>query len=103
MPPVLSVVIGTLLLLIFRVLMGQFAFSVLAGFLVGYAFYLLVHYSVHIFRAPNNFFKFLWVNHAIHHYSEDDIMFGVSTPIWDYVFGTLPKKEQKKRSLEVSA
>lgn len=103
MPPVLSVVIGTILLVIFRVLLGQFAFSVLAGFLVGYAFYLLVHYSVHIFRAPNNFFKFLWVNHAIHHYSEDDIMFGVSTPIWDYVFGTLPKKEQKKRSLEVSA
>ncbi len=102
MPPAASVLAATILLLIFRVALGQYAFAFLAGFMVGYALYLLVHYSVHIFRMPNNFLKALWVNHSIHHYSPDEIMFGVSSPLWDYVFGTLPKKE-KKKGVEVKA
>lgn len=103
MPPVPAILAATLLLIIFRTILGQYAFSFLAGFMVGYAFYLLIHYSVHIFRAPNNIFKGLWVNHAIHHYSEDEILFGVSSPLWDYVFGTTPKNEKKKTSVEVKA
>jgi sterol desaturase/sphingolipid hydroxylase (fatty acid hydroxylase superfamily) len=102
MPPFLSVIIATILLLIFKLLLDKYSFSFLAGFLVGYAFYLLVHYSVHIFRMPNNFLKALWVNHSIHHYSPEDAMFGVSSPIWDYVFGTVPKKKGTS-SIEVKA
>lgn len=101
MPPVLSVIIGTMLLGLFRLLLGDFAFSFLAGFMVGYALYLLIHYSVHIFKMPGNTFKALWVNHAIHHYSEDEVMFGVTSPLWDYVFGTVPRKE-KKREVKVN-
>ncbi len=93
MPPVLSVIVGTLLLIIFRIILDKYSFATLAGFLTGYAFYLLIHYAVHIFRAPNNAFKALWTNHAIHHYQNSDILFGVSSPIWDYVFGTLPEKK----------
>lgn len=100
MPPAASILIGTLLLVLFRLLLGDAAFAFLAGFMVGYALYLLVHYSVHIFRAPKNALKVLWVNHAIHHYSPEEISFGVSSPLWDHVFGTLPKKE-RKRSVEV--
>ncbi len=102
MPPVLSVVIGTVLLGIFRLLLGQYAFSFLAGFMVGYALYLTIHYSVHIFKMPKNFLKVLWINHAIHHYSKDDVMFGVSSPLWDYVFGTVPN-QQKRKALRVGA
>ncbi len=101
MPPALSVLIGTLLLGVFRLILGDYGFSFLAGFMVGYAMYLLVHYSVHIFKMPGNFFKALWVNHAIHHYSEDEVMFGVSSPLWDYIFGTVPRKE-KKREVQVN-
>lgn len=101
MPPAFSVVIGTVLLGLFRLVLGDFGFSFLAGFMVGYALYLLVHYSVHIFRMPSNRFKALWVNHAIHHYSEDEVMFGVSSPLWDYVFGSVPRKE-KKREVQVN-
>jgi len=103
MPPVLALLVATLLLVLFRTLMGHFAFAFLAGFMVGYAFYLLIHYCVHIFRAPNNFMKALWVNHAIHHYSEDEVLFGVSSPLWDYVFGTTAKQEKKKNSVEIKA
>lgn len=91
MPPIMSIVIGTVLLFILKLFLGKYAFSFLAGFMVGYACYLIVHYIVHIFRAPNNFFKALWTNHAIHHYQNDEIMFGVSSPLWDYIYGSLPE------------
>lgn len=103
MPPLMSIAIGTILLLLFKLLLDQYSFSFLSGFMVGYACYLLVHYSVHIFRAPNNFLKSLWTNHAIHHYGEANILFGVSSPIWDYVFGTLPEKRTGKGQVEVKA
>jgi 4-hydroxysphinganine ceramide fatty acyl 2-hydroxylase len=61
-----------------------------------YALYLIIHYSIHIFRMPTNAFKVLWVNHAIHHYSEEGAMFGVTSPLWDHIFGTVPKKEQRR-------
>lgn len=103
MPPLMSVIVGTLLLILFKLVLDQYSFSFLAGFLVGYASYLLVHYSVHIFRPPDNAFKALWTNHAIHHYGDEHILFGVSSPIWDYVFGTLPDKSVKKGKMQVKA
>ncbi len=102
LPPLLSVVVGTLLLVIFELILDKYSFSFLAGFMVGYAFYLLVHFSVHIFRAPNNFLKTLWTNHAIHHYGDNTVLFGVSSPIWDHVFGTLPSNKAK-RGVQVKA
>lgn len=99
MPPWLTALIATLLLLIFKLIMGQFSFAFLAGFFTGYALYLMIHYTVHIFPMPKNRFRVFWVNHAIHHYSEEDIMFGVSNPLWDYIFGTYPSKEVKQKIL----
>ncbi|MBS1950483.1 MAG: Fatty acid hydroxylase family (carotene hydroxylase/sterol desaturase) [Cytophagales bacterium] len=95
MPPVLSLTIATLLLFIFRLILGDLVFSFLPGFIVGYALYLLIHYMIHAFQPPKNFFKLLWVNHSIHHYKTDEeVIFGVSSPLWDYVFGTMPKKKK---------
>lgn len=102
MPPILAVIIATSLLFLFELVLGQYSFSYLAGFVVGYAMYLVVHYTVHMYPPPKNFLKALWVNHALHHYSEDDILFGVSQPLWDYVFGTMPKSAiDKKRGVEI--
>jgi len=89
MPPLLSITIATILLLIFRVLLGDLVFSFLPGFLVGYALYLAIHYMVHAYPPPKNFLKALWINHGIHHYKDGDIIFGVSSPLWDYIFGTM--------------
>jgi sterol desaturase/sphingolipid hydroxylase (fatty acid hydroxylase superfamily) len=93
MPPLLSVTIATILLLLFRVVMGDFAFAFLPGFLVGYSGYLSVHYMVHAFQPPKNFFKVLWVNHGVHHYKDGEIVFGVSSPLWDYIYGTMREKD----------
>lgn len=93
MPPFVSAAYAAISYLLFNLILGDFSFYFLPGFLVGYASYLGVHYIVHAFNPPKNFLKILWVNHAIHHYKDPDIAFGVSTPIWDIIFGTMPKKD----------
>jgi hypothetical protein len=57
MPPLLSITIATVLLLLFKVIMGDFVFAFLPGFLVGYASYLSVHYLVHAYALPKIFLK----------------------------------------------
>ncbi len=89
MPPVLSITISTILLFIFRLILGDLVFSFLPGFLVGYAGYLSVHYMVHAFQPPKNFLKALWINHGTHHYKDGEVVFGVSSPLWDYIYRTM--------------
>lgn len=97
MPPVLSLIVSTVLFIIYRVVLGDYVFGFLAGFLIGYAGYLAVHYSVHAFKVPSNFLKVLWHHHSIHHYREPDRAFGVSSPLWDHIFRTMPRKNPRGR------
>lgn len=92
MPPLLSITVATILLLVFRVIMGDLTFSFLPGFLVGYSSYLAVHYLVHAYPPPKNIFRALWINHGVHHYKDGEIIFGVSSPLWDYIYGTMRNK-----------
>ena len=95
MPPLLSVTIATLLLFLFRLIMGDLAFSFLPGFLMMYSYYLTVHYLVHAYQPPKNFLRWLWLNHSIHHYKDGECVFGVTSPLWDYVYGTMEPKLRK--------
>lgn len=91
MPPLASLTIATTLLFLFRLVMADYVFAFLPGFLTGYAGYLFVHYIVHAFRVPKNAFKILWVHHGIHHYKDQKRAFGVSSPLWDVIFRTMPR------------
>lgn len=97
MPPVLSLIIATVLFILYRAVLGDLVFGFLSGFLIGYAGYLAIHYSVHAFRVPDNFLKILWHHHSIHHYRESDRAFGVSSPFWDMVFNTMPREAPVQR------
>jgi len=101
MPPVLSLIVVTVLFIIYRAVLGDYVFGFLAGFLIGYSAYLAVHYSVHAFKVPNNFLKVLWQHHSIHHYRESDRAFGVSSPLWDHIFRTMPRKTKASRKTAV--
>lgn len=92
MPPVAAMMILTVLFFAFRLIMGIYVFTFLPGFVIGYAFYLFVHYSIHAFKPPKNRLNTLWINHSIHHYKDDTVAFGVSSPMWDYVFRTMPER-----------
>lgn len=94
MPPFVSAAYVLIFYAVFNLIMGDFTLYFLPGFLFGYSAYLGVHYIVHAYQPPKNFLKILWVNHAVHHYKDPDVAFGVSSPLWDYILGTMPKKEK---------
>lgn len=95
MPPVPGILIISVLFLLFYLILERYTFTFLAGLLNGYLLYTLIHYSVHMYRPPK-YFKKLWVHHAMHHYRYHDKAYGVSSPLWDIVFGTMPPRDVKK-------
>lgn len=95
MPPILAVLVASTFFGIFFLLMGEAAYAFFPGFIWGYAGYLTVHYCVHAYPPPKNFMKALWINHSVHHYKDGEVVFGVSSPLWDYVFGTMEVRKVK--------
>ncbi len=92
MPLLASIVVALILYLIIYLIIGDKVYGFLPGVMMGYSTYLLIHYSIHSYPPPKNFLKILWVHHSMHHYKEGDHAFGVSSPFWDYIFGSMPKK-----------
>jgi len=92
MPIPVSMALCVTLFSLFWLMMSESTYGFLPGVLSGYATYLFVHYIVHAYAPPTGFFNSLWVNHAIHHYKDDTVVYGVSSQLWDYIFGTMPKK-----------
>ncbi|MDO9554259.1 sterol desaturase family protein [Rhodonellum sp.] len=93
----LSVAIGVSSIVFFFLwaLLGQYAWFFFPGFILGYAFYLFVHYLIHTRRPPKGAFEILWKNHYIHHYRDANKAFGVTTPFWDHVFRTMPENPNR--------
>jgi sterol desaturase/sphingolipid hydroxylase (fatty acid hydroxylase superfamily) len=91
MPPLLAMVYIVGLYFLFRFLLGDMVYAFLPGILIGYGTYLFVHYAVHAYQPPKNFLKVLWIHHGIHHYKDPNRAYGVSSPLWDYIFRTMPR------------
>lgn len=94
LPVIPSLTIAAIFFGIFYLIMGKYAFVFGPGFLIGYCAYMTVHYTVHKVAPPKRF-NFWWTFHNIHHYQQHDRAFGVTSPIWDIVFGTMPEKGRK--------
>jgi hypothetical protein len=86
-PLVVSLPIAAVLLAV-ALLTSASAFPLLAGFTLGYLGYDLIHYRVHTCEARSGVFKWLRLYHFQHHFAVPDRQFGVSTPVWDYIFRT---------------
>ena len=89
MPVTVSATLAWLLFLLFRWTLGDAGFAFTAGFVIGYLFYDMMHYSIHHFETPKNKFgQLIWRHHLAHHFLDACNGYGVSTPFWDYAFGT---------------
>mgnify|MGYP001564135134 CR=1 FL=1 len=60
-----------------------------AFFLIGYLCYDYIHFAVHHFKPMTPVGRYLKQVHMIHHFVNPKSHWGVSSPLWDYVFGTL--------------
>lgn len=97
LPPLMSLAVAAMFIGLFRLLMGQYGYAFGAGFMTGYATYLLAHYAIHVYNPPKNLLGSIWKHHNLHHFVGDTGAFGVSSPLWDHVFGTMPEDPRKKR------
>jgi dihydroceramide fatty acyl 2-hydroxylase len=97
MPPILSIPLALLFFTLFQVVVGTaigaplWVAPLFAGFVTGYISYDMLHYAEHHLSMKWGFLKFVKRYHLLHHYKTPEHRFGVSSPLWDYIFGTRPK------------
>jgi sterol desaturase/sphingolipid hydroxylase (fatty acid hydroxylase superfamily) len=91
MPPSISVPLAFLFYGLFLLIFGHLASSVFAGLVFGYVCYDMLHYATHHFPMKRGLWLWLKHYHLRHHYKDDDAGFGISSPLWDYVFRTTRK------------
>ena len=97
MPLGASIPMSVVFYILFRVIAGPlYGDPFFVGFGLGYLAYDGGHFAVHHFRMSGRIGKWLKRYHMIHHHTGVDARYGVSSPLWDYVFGTTGA-EQKQR------
>lgn len=95
MPPAVSIPLALLFYTLFRALLGDaHIWPFFAGFLLGYLWYDMLHYATHHFAMKNPVALWVKQHHMRHHYQTDDFNYGVSSPLWDFVFRTYQPKKQ---------
>ena len=95
MPIPLALLVSSAFFGLFYLAMGSLSFHFFPGFILGYAIYIFIHVMIHTRKPPKNVFAYLWKHHHMHHYHFEDKAYGVSSHLWDFVFGTMPPKDAK--------
>ncbi|MFO0761801.1 MAG: sterol desaturase family protein [Byssovorax sp.] len=89
MPLGASIPLGVVFYAAFYLVAGPLlAAPLFVGFALGYLAYDGTHYAVHHFRMSSPWGRFIKRYHMIHHHTGVDARYGVSSPLWDWVFGT---------------
>jgi dihydroceramide fatty acyl 2-hydroxylase len=97
MPPGASVPLAALFFGLFYLIFGlPTALPLFAGFLIGYLTYDYTHYYLHHFVPKSGLGKRLREQHMRHHFQDHRYGFGVSSPLWDVVFRTLPRNRRAR-------
>jgi dihydroceramide fatty acyl 2-hydroxylase len=93
MPPAVSIPLAALFFGGFTLIFGTpAAYPIFAGLIAGYLVYDYTHYYLHHFVPKSDLGKRLREQHMRHHFQDHRFGFGVSSPLWDVVFRTLPRK-----------
>ena len=98
MPPVPAVIYLILLWQFFSLCIpARYLETFMAFFIIGYLCYDYIHYGTHHFKMNGTIGKYLKRHHLKHHFAHEDSKYGVSSPLWDYIFGTVdgPKSTYK--------
>lgn len=91
MPPVISIPLAFLFYGLFLLIFGSLTSAVFAGLVFGYICYDMLHYSTHHRAMKRGAWLWLKQYHLRHHFKDDHVGYGISSPLWDYVFRTTRK------------
>ncbi len=74
---------------LFRALMNEQAlYAFYPAFVLGYLVYDISHYAFHHVNFKNKYWMMLKKHHMLHHYSDATKGYGVSSKLWDLIFGS---------------
>ncbi|XP_047324628.1 dihydroceramide fatty acyl 2-hydroxylase FAH1-like [Impatiens glandulifera] len=73
--------------------------ALFGGGLLGYVMYDVTHYYLHHGQPTSEVPRSMKKYHLNHHFRIQDKGFGITSSLWDKVFGTLPKSKAAKKSL----
>ncbi len=98
-PPTASLILGGIIFGLSLLALGwHVSLPFFAGFVIGYLWYDMTHAWTHIGKPKTRYGRWLKKHHTLHHFSEPDKKFGVSTPLWDFAFGTYGKPAFRKQA-----
>ena len=100
MPPLPSLILASVLFGIQYLILRDNVYVFFPGFILGYLLYASIHYAIHAWNPPFKWMKPLWRNHHLHHYKDEEKGFGVSSTIWDHIFGTMFDLKREKEDKE---
>ena len=103
MPLLVSVPLSLAFYGVFELLMAPYHYPFFAGFVAGYVAYDSIHYATHHWQMKSRTWNFIKQYHMKHHFVDPDTAFGVSNPMWDYVFNTVPEWARRRRSPQTSS
>jgi dihydroceramide fatty acyl 2-hydroxylase len=95
MPLLVSLPLGLFFYIVFMLIFGvNYFLPAYAGLLLGYVCYDTIHFATHHWKMTSPLGKWLKEYHLKHHYIDPDTAYGVSNPLWDYIFFTVPVREK---------
>jgi len=98
---VISTVLFGLLYVMFR--SSASAAGTLAGIWAGFLYYESVHYRAHLSTSSSGLISWQRRAHFYHHFVNRERCFGVTSPLWDYVFRTgFPPRPETTSSVRSS-
>lgn len=86
-----TAIVWTVGMAVFGMSRGMIFYS---GMVAGFIIYEAVHYRIHFATPATAFEARIRARHLAHHFHAPDVCFGVTTPIWDHVFGSQPGIER---------
>jgi 4-hydroxysphinganine ceramide fatty acyl 2-hydroxylase len=89
LPPSVSIPLAVIFYLLFHAILPvNMIWGFFPGFILGYLIYDISHYAIHHFNFKGAFWKKIKQHHMLHHYQDPAKGYGVSSPLWDKVFGS---------------
>ena len=89
LPPSVSVPLAIGFYFLFNaILPANYIWGFFPGFILGYLVYDISHYAIHHFNFKGNLWKKIKQHHMLHHYQDPGKGYGVSSPLWDKIFGS---------------
>jgi len=94
LPPSASIPLATGFYFLFNALLpANYVYAFFPAFIGGYLVYDMTHYAIHHFNFKSGLWKKIKQHHMLHHYQEPSRGYGVTSDLWDRIFGSrIPQK-----------